>query len=67
VGEKDILRAQLDPGARVTGQALVTVNASLAVTPEIRSGAPLGLLTVTVAGVLVVSTPCPPKSNAVII
>ena len=35
VGEKDILRAQLDPGARVAGQALVTVNASLAVTPEI--------------------------------
>ena len=63
VGEKDMLRAQLDPGASVAGQSLATVNASLAVTPEIARGAPPGLLTVTVAGVALVPTPCPPNSN----
>jgi len=63
VGEKNTLKAQLDPGARVAGQSFATLNASLAVAPEIASGAPLGLLMVTVAGALVVPTPCPPKSN----
>ena len=63
VGEKETLKAQLDPGARVAGQSLATVNAPLTVTPEIASGAPLGLLTVTVAGALVVPGACMPKSS----
>lgn len=63
VGEKSTLNVQLAPGTRLEGQPLVTEKLPLTVTSEIWRGAPLGLLTVTTAGMLVVPTPCSPKES----